>query len=168
MMKKYLLALNHGYYFWATSIYVGLLWSLHFIFSSSWENVRPDQAAQQFMMPVDSATRFFTVVVPPMLLSGLILLVVEWKTRQRNKAIAAYACLWSMMVVGGYMIRPINEWVTEQLQQGSLQADALRMHLQDWMFYNDVRMIIMTTLWLILLWYFYSKNNLLDSLVEKE
>lgn len=157
-MKQFLLAINHGYYFWGTSVYVGLLWSLHFIFYPSWGSITPESVQAHFMGPVNSATAFFTFVVPPMLFAGLVMIWSEWRSNMRVVAIAAYASLLSMMVVGYWLIRPINETIAQTIFDKNLLPGPLKEQLVDWMFYNDMRLVIMTIMWLILLFYFYKRK----------
>lgn len=166
-MKNRLLAVNHGYYFWGTSIYVGLLWSLHFIFYPSWNSITPASVQDHFMVPVNAATAFFTVVVPIMLVAGAVMIYCEWRTRQRWVAVLAYASLLLMMVVGGFLIRPINERIAAQIEAGTLDASALSALLGDWMLYNDLRLVIMTAMWLVLLYYFFKKNDLINTLAKE-
>ena len=158
-MKNLLLALNHAYYFWGTSIYIGLLWALHFIFYPGWNAIGPETVAAHFMVPVDAATAFFTIVVPPMLLAGIVLIWAEWRTPQRCVTMLAYGLFWSMMGVGGYLIRPINESIAAAIKNNTLDAVTLTRQLKDWMFYNDLRMVIMTIMWCLLFYYFYNRNN---------
>lgn len=160
-MKNKFIALSHGYYFWGTSIYVGLLWSLHFIFYPSWTSISTESVEAHFLVPVNAATDFFTIIVPGMLLTGLIMVYAEWKTKQRWTALLAYGCLMVMMLVGYFLIRPVNESITESIAAGTLQTDALSNQLGDWMCYNDLRGVIMTTMWLIILFYYSSKAGLL-------
>ncbi|MCF6280788.1 MAG: DUF1772 domain-containing protein [Candidatus Polarisedimenticolaceae bacterium] len=165
-MKNRLLAVNHGYYFWGTSIYVGLLWSLHFIFYPSWASITPASVQGHFMVPVNAATDFFTIVVPLMLIAGLVMVYMEWQTKQRWPAILAYASLLLMMMVGYFLIRPINESIMANIETSTLQAAALKSQLESWMFYNDLRALIMTAMWLIILYYFFSKGDLLEKLSD--
>jgi len=165
-MKSRLLAINHGYYFFGTSIYVGLLWSLHFIFYPSWSSITPESIQAHFMVPINAATDFFTILVPIMLLAGLVMLYMEWQTKQKWPAILAYACLLLMMVVGYFLIRPINEEIAANIEASTLHAATLKDQLASWMFYNDLRAVIMTTMWLIILYYFFSKGDLTNKLTN--
>jgi hypothetical protein len=162
-MKRLLLAINHGYYFWGTSIYVGLLWSLHFIFYPSWQSITPEAVEAHFMVPVNAATAFFSIVVPLMLFAGLVMICVEWKNGKRITAISAYASLLLMMCVGYFLIRPVNEAIAKGIEENTLLATSLSAQLSDWMLYNDMRLVIMTLMWLILLYYFFNKSPLSSS-----
>lgn len=160
--KGKLLALNHTYYFWGTSVYVGLLWSLHFIFYPSWSSMTPEAIPGHFMVPVNAATAFFTVVVPIMLFAGLVLIVAEWKTQQRWIAILAFALLLTMMVVGYFLIGPVNNTIAAAIVENTLEPVLLASQLKSWMLYNDMRCVIMTAMWLTLVYYFISKGELLE------
>jgi uncharacterized membrane protein len=167
-MKNRLLAINHGYYFFGTSIYVGLLWSLHFIFYPSWSSITPESIQAHFMVPINAATDFFTILVPIMLLAGLVMIYMEWQTKQKWPAILAYASLLLMMmvVVGYFLIRPINEEIVANIEASTLQATVLKGLLDSWMFYNDLRAVIMTSMWLIILYYFFSKGDITSKLTN--
>ncbi len=165
-MKNILLAVNHGYYFWSTSIYMGMLWSLHFIFYPSWKEFTIESLSGHFLAPIQEATTFFTFIVPVMMLSGLVMIYFEWKTKLRLIALLVYACLLAMLVVGYFLIGPVNEFIVEGLENGTLLLPVLNEKLMDWMHYNDMRMVLMTIMWLILLYYFYKKNSLLHALSQ--
>lgn len=160
--KNKLLALNHTYYFWGTSVYVGLLWSLHFIFYPSWKSMTPEAMPDHFMVPVNAATAFFTWVVPLMLLTGAILIYAEWKTKQRWITVLSYCALLLMMVVGYFLIAPVNESIASGIANANLDPVKLDDQLQSWMLYNDMRGVIMTAMWLIIVYYFISKGDLLE------
>jgi hypothetical protein len=166
-IKNNLLALNHTYYFWGTSVYVGLLWSLHFIFYPSWKSMTPEALPDHFMVPVNAATAFFTYVVPLMLLTGAILIYAEWKTKQRWICILSYAALLLMMVVGYFLIAPVNESIAAGIASANLDPLKLEGQLENWMLFNDMRCVIMTTMWLIIVYYFISKGNLLEKFSTK-
>lgn len=161
VLNNKLLALSHTYYFWGTSVYVGLLWSLHFIFYPSWTSMTPAAIGDHFLVPVNAATAFFTWVVPPMLATGALLIYCEWKTPQRWIAIVAYGLLLLMMVVGYFLIAPVNDSIANSMQTGTLEANRLAELLQKWMLYNDLRGVLMTAMWLVLVSYFISKGELL-------
>ena len=168
-IKNKLLALNHTYYFWGTSVYVGLLWSLHFIFYPSWESMTPEALPEHFMVPVNAATDFFTYVVPVMLLTGAILIYTEWKTEQRWISVLSYVALLVMMMVGYFLIAPVNESIASGIANANLDPEILEHQLKSWMLYNDIRGVIMTSMWLIIVYYFISKGNLLEKFsIESE
>src|SRR4051812_9976557 len=66
MMKSFLLALNHGYLFFGTTLYVGVLWAMRFFWYPSWNEITLADVAVHFVGPTSRATTFFTIVVPLM------------------------------------------------------------------------------------------------------
>ena len=118
----------------------------------------PEALAVHFMVPVNAATAFFTYVVPLMLLTGAILIYSEWTTKQRTICILSYAALLLMMVVGYFLIAPVNE----SIAGANLDPLELEEQLKSWMLFNDIRCVIMTAMWLIIVYYFISKGNLLE------
>jgi uncharacterized membrane protein len=80
----------------------------------------------------------------------------EWKGKLRWAAIASLLCLIGSTWVGQLYIIPINKimakTVTDQVQLTSL--------LERWMSLNDIRWILQTIMWLILMYYFIAKGKL--------
>ena len=155
-MRPYLLALNHGYYFFGTTIYVGVLWALRFFWYPSWEVMSVENVQDHFILPTSAATRFFTVVVPLMFLAGAVMTWAEWKTPQRWLAVLALACIIGATLVGQLLIIPVNETIA-----AGVTPDVITGLFQQWMLYNDIRWVIMTVMWLTLLAYFIRKGDLL-------
>lgn len=122
----------------------------------------PEALQDHFMVPVNAATEFFTYVVPLMLLTGAILIYAEWKTKQRLISILSYAALLLMMMVGYFLIAPVNESIASGIANANLDPVKLASQLKSWMLYNDMRGVIMTSMWLIIVYYFISKGNLLE------
>lgn len=159
-MKAIALAINHAYLFFGTTIYVGVLWALHFFWYPSWEVMSVANVQDHFILPTSAATAFFTIVVPLMLLANVIMIVTEWKTTYRWHAILALLCILGATYVGQVHIIPINETIAA----GVADDATLLPLLQDWMMLNDIRWIIMTIMWLTLMVYFIGKGNLLKKL----
>ncbi len=161
-MKRILLALNHGYLFFGTTLYVGVLWALHFFWFPSWQHLAVDNYYDQFIPQTSTATRFFTIVVPLMLLTGAIMVWQEWSTRFRWYPIAALACLGTATIVGTLRIIPVNKilagHITDQEQLTAL--------LRRWMSLNDIRWVLLTLMWLVLMTYFFRRGDTLDAIGE--
>ncbi len=155
-MRASLLALNHGYYFFGTTIYVGVLWALHFFWYPSWEVMTVENVQDHFILPTSAATAFFTVVVPLMFLAGAVMIWAEWKTPQRWLAVLALACIIGATLVGQLLIIPVNKTIA-----AGVTPDVITGLFQKWMLYNDIRWVIMTVMWLTLLIYFIRKGDLL-------
>jgi hypothetical protein len=97
-----------------------------------------------------------------MLLTGAILIYAERKTKQRWICILSYGALLLMMVVGYFLIAPVNESIADGIASANLDPVKLEDQLESWMLYNDMRCVIMTVMWLIIVYYFISKGNLLE------
>lgn len=159
-MKQFLLAFNHAYIFFGATLYVGVLWALHFFWFPGWAKLKVDNYYDQFIPQTTIATQFFTIVVPLMFLALAVMIVSEWKTRLRWVSIAALLCLGLATYVGQFHIIPINKI----LAKGIVDQAKLSELLQQWMFLNDIRWVLLTLMWLIMMYYFIVKGNLLQAL----
>lgn len=159
-MKKILLVINHVYLAFGTTVYVGVLWALHFFWYPSWEVMTADVVQDHFILPTSAATRFFTVVVPLMFLTSVIMIVTEWKTKMRWAAIVGLLGVSGASYVGQVHIIPINRIIAAGVASQAELTDLL----QRWMVLNDIRWIIMTIMWLAVMYYFVAKGSLLDAL----
>jgi hypothetical protein len=159
-MKQLLLVINHAYIFFGATLYVGVLWALHFFWFPGWTTLTVDNYYDRFIPPTTIATQFFTIVVPLMFLALVVMIVTEWKTRFRWVAIAALLCLGLATYVGQLHIIPINKI----LATGIAEQSQLSELLQQWMFLNDIRWVLLTLMWLIMMYYFTAKGNLLQAL----
>jgi hypothetical protein len=160
-MKAILLALNHACLFFGATLYCGVLWALHFFWFPTWTHLTVANYHDQFVPETLAATAFFTIVVPIMLFCGLVMIVSEWRRGKfRWIAIAASACLIAATWVGQGYIIPVNKiidaGVTDQAQLTTL--------LEKWMSLNDVRWVLLTLMWLVMMFYFVAKGNLLEAL----
>jgi glucan phosphoethanolaminetransferase (alkaline phosphatase superfamily) len=162
MMRK-LLVINHAYIFFGTALYVGVLWALHFFWFPSWTRMTVSNYYGEFIPPTDAATRFFTIVVPLMFVALAVMVVSEWRTRFRWVAVGALACLAAATYVGTQYIIPVNKIlkgrITDQAQLTQL--------LQRWMELNDIRWVLITIMWLLLMYYFVARGNLLQALARR-
>lgn len=157
-MKKILLTINHVYLFFGTTVYVGVLWGLHFFWYPSWKTIKLENVHDHFIIPTSEATEFFTIVVPLMFLANIIMIVKEWNTKFRWSSILALLCISGATYVGQIHIIPINETINA----GVDSMATLRDLFQDWMFLNDLRWVIMTIMWLTLIYYFVDKGDLME------
>ncbi len=162
-MKAILLILNHVYLFFGATLYCGVLWSLHYFWFPTWSTLNVDNYYDQFIPQTDAATKFFTIVVPVMFLAGIVMMVTEWKTRQRWVAILASACIVAATLVGTMLSIPVNKILKTHITDQAVLTDLL----QKWMQYNDIRMALLTLMWLTIMYYFISKGNLVAVLGGK-
>ncbi len=159
MTRGLLLAINNTYLFFGTTVYVGVLWALHFFWYPSWEVMNPGNVQDHFILPTSAATDFFTIVVPLMFITNAILIVYERKTRLVWLAVLALLGITVSTVVGQALIIPINESIAAGLSDPA----ELSRRLRRWMFLNDVRWIAMTIMWLALMGYFIARGRLIHA-----
>lgn len=157
-MKKTLLVLNHSFLMFGVTVYVGVLWALHYFWYPSWEVMTVDVVQDHFINPTGAATEFFWIVVPIMFLNNTVLIWKEWKHQMRWAAIFAMLCLIGASYVGQSHIIPVND----EIAKGMLNAAELSEKLEHWMYLNDIRWIIMSLMWICMMYYFFSKGNLTE------
>ncbi len=95
---NWLLLLNALYFLFGATMYVGTMWVLKFFLYPTWESLDRGNVDMHFGIPTRQATKFFTVVVPPMFISGIILVWSEWGT---VRLIPAVLCLAGIIVLTG-------------------------------------------------------------------
>ena len=156
-MRAKLLLIGHSYIFLIASLYVGLFTSLHFFWFPTFESLTVDNYYEHIMVQTTNATRFFFVVIPPMILAIFVMLWSEWKTRFRWVPIAWIIGLGVPIWVQQGPIEAVNAvlgtHVTDQAQLETL--------LQRWMMLNHVRWAILAVMWGITLYYFVAKGRLM-------
>jgi hypothetical protein len=163
-MKGALLIINHAYLLFGATIYVGVLWALHFFWYPSWEVMNLSNVHDHFLLPIDKASEFFWVVVPLMFLANAVMIYTERRSRELWLALLAFACIGAASYVGQRLIFPVNDII----RAGVPTQEALTPLFKRWMHLNDVRMFLMTVMWLALVGYFVSKGNLLRTLSEPQ
>lgn len=152
-MKKWLMGLNNGYSMFGATMYAGVLWSLRFFFYPSWREFKVDNYYPHFIPQTDRATKFFTVVVPLMYLTLTVQAIAEWKGRFRWVPFAGLLGLTGSTWVGQAKIIPINK----TLAKGVTDQTELEGYFRNWMRLNDMRFVMMTATWLVLMWYFIAR-----------
>lgn len=80
-MREILLLINALYFLFGATMYMGTMWVLRFFLYPTWRVLTPENVDDHFGVPTTLATRFFTFVVPPMFLSGIVLV---WSERGRG------------------------------------------------------------------------------------
>jgi Domain of unknown function (DUF1772) len=155
-MKGKLLATTYLAALFVTTIYVGLMWSLHFFWFPSWQEVASTDFRNHFEVPVREATRFFTYLVPIQLLSLGILAWIEFRGRFRWLTLSSFIIMSATHVLAIILIFPINR----KLSAVGTPELEVRSGLQQWMMYNDGRGFLATTVWFLLLVYILKKGDL--------
>jgi hypothetical protein len=159
-MKGYLLALNHAYLFFGTTLYVGVLWAMRFFWYPSWSQITLADVGVHFNGPTSRATAFFTIVVPLMFLTNLVFIVTERKSPTLVFAVIALLCVGGSTFVGQLYIIPVNHLINAGLPSQADLTDKLR----QWMAYNTIRFWLMTVMWLAMVAYFIVKGYLVQVL----
>jgi hypothetical protein len=157
-MKSYLLAINHAYLFFGTTLYVGVLWAMRFFWYPSWDQITLADVPVHFVGPTSRATSFFTIVVPLMFLTNIVFIISERKSPTVILAILCGICIGAATYVGQRYIIPVNHEIGAGL---ATQAE-LHAKLGDWMDYNTIRFWLLTPMWLFMMIYFVVKGHLLD------
>ena len=152
-MKSKWMVLNNAYIFFGDSLYAGVLWALRFFWYPTWRVYTADNYYDHFIPPTQAATRFFTFVVPVMFLCNVIMVWKEWKTGMRWIAVGSLACLSGATYVGQAHIIPINKILAGHVTDQARVTELFR----QWMFLNDIRWVIMTLAWVLMMYYFGSK-----------
>ncbi len=152
-MKSVWMVINNAYVFFGTTLYVGVLWALHFFWYPTWSVYNAANYYDHFIPPTLAATKFFTIVVPIMFLTHVIMVWKEWRTSMRWVAMVPLLCLAAASYVGQMHIIPINKIL------GTRVTDPARVSelLQQWMQLNDIRWVLMTASWVVLMYYFGAK-----------
>lgn len=160
-LKKALLTINHAYIFFMSSVYLGLFWALHFFFFPTYGNLRPDNYYDQIIVQTETATKFFFVVIPPMIFAIIVMLVTEWRTRFRWVPIAWVFGLGIPIYIQQGLIEPVNKL----LKAGVTDPAQLHELLDRWTMLNNWRWAILTVMWLITMYYFIAKGNLWNTIL---
>lgn len=159
-MRPLILIVNHAYLFFGATLYVGVLWALRFFWYPSWDTMTLADVTNHFVGPTSAATKFFTIVVPLMFLTNLVLVITERKQLPTLvPAIVAFLCIGTATYVGTMLIIPTNKEIA--VATTDAQLDVL---LQRWMDLNDIRFVLLTLMWLAMLQYFVAKGRLLNAL----
>ena len=59
--KTILIGVNHTFLMFGTTVYMGVLWALHYFWYPSWEVMDVENVQDHFILPTSAATDFFTI-----------------------------------------------------------------------------------------------------------
>lgn len=161
-MKPLFLTLNLIFVWFGTTLYAGVLWSLHFFWFPSWRHLRVATYYEQFVPQTTTATKYFTVVVPIMFLALIILTIHEWSTRLKWLTIAMFMSLAGATFFGTMRIIPINK----QLKAGVTDQAQLDQMLGRWIDLNEMRFYLLTLMWFFLVIYVLRKGNIARAMYQ--
>ncbi|TDW96750.1 anthrone oxygenase family protein [Dinghuibacter silviterrae] len=144
-----------GFSFFTASIYMGVMWALHFFWYPSWQYLNLGSVQDAFVGPTSRATSFFTILVPIMMVCCIILIITEWKKPTAWTTWVMTAGILGATLVGQLLIIPINKTVAA----GVADQQTLTTLLERWMMLNNVRMAITTVMWLGCLFFCLVRKN---------
>src|SRR5882672_3418038 len=125
-----------------SSIYMGLLISLHFVWYPGWTTITIQSLEENFNRPVKEAVRIFKPLVIVMDICSLALVLFENGKIRR----VLYFCLIGLAVLFTLLsvmyVLPLNEELASLTNE-----DLLKEKLLLWMRYNDYRMIVISLTW---------------------
>lgn len=159
-MRPYLLAINHAYIFFCVSLYLGLFWSLNFFWFPTYRELQVGNYVDQIIPQTTAATRFFVVVISIMAVAIGVMLVTEWKTRFRWVPLLWVPALGGTVLVQQLLIEPVNDALAAGVTD---QAELLTL-LEKWMLLNQVRGVVLTIMWVVMMVYFIQKGDLIEKL----
>src|SRR5690606_40048449 len=152
--KKTLIDINNAYIFFCASIYLGFFWSLHFFWFPNYPDTLTVSNYYDAIIPqTTTATQFFFITIPIMSLAIVVMLVTEWKSKLRWVPLAWIPGLLIPVIVQQAFIEDVNN----QLIAGVTDEALLQELLQEWMFLNDIRWVILTLMWGITMYFFIAK-----------
>lgn len=157
-MIAWLLLVNVLYFLFGATMYVGTMWVLKLFLYPTWRSLSRDTVGMHFGTPTLLATRFFTIIVPIMFVSGIVLIVTERHSRLLILTILCLLGIGFLTFVGQVFIIPINK----RIRAGSYASETeLREMLIKWMKLNDLRFYGSTATWLLIIAYISAKGDLL-------
>lgn len=162
-MKNFFLTINLAYYLFGCTMYIGTMWVLKFFWYPAWEIMTIDTVQDYFIIPTDHATSFFTVIVPLMFISGIIMLVTEFRKKLFWVVLIAFLGISASTFVGWIYIIPINETI----KAGVADNVQLKELLREWMHLNNIRWITVTIMWAATVYYIFAKGKILSAFNTK-
>lgn len=153
-LKKTLLDLNNAYIFFCSSVYLGMFWSLHFFWFPHYPHTLTINNYYDAIIPqTTTATKYFFVTIPIMSVALIIMLISEWKNKLKWVPIAWIPGLLVPVIVQQKYIEAIND----KFKAGITDPVQLQQLLQQWMYLNNVRWVILSIMWGITMYYFIAK-----------
>lgn len=149
-LKRNLLILNNAVLFLCTSIYLGTGWSLVLFSFPIAPQLTVNNYYLQFVPQVTLATRFFTYMTTLMILSAIVMTIAEWKTVLRWVPLIVLVGVVAATGLTIVFILPLND----VMSKGITDPVQLTNTLNEWMFLNQIRVVLWTIQWLSMMIYF--------------
>lgn len=149
-----LVDINNAYIFFCSSIYLGMFWSLHLFWFPNYPSTLTLENYYDAIIPQTTlATKFFFVTIPIMAVAIVVMLITEWKTHLRWVPILWILGLLAPVIVQQAYIEAVNN----EFSAGVTSEARLQELLQEWMYLNDVRWIILSIMWGVTMYFFIAK-----------
>lgn len=155
-MKQTLIDISNAYIFFCASLYVGLFWSLHFFWFPHYPStLNLDNYYDAIIPQTTTATKFFFITIPIMAAAIVVMIITEWKTKYRWVALLWIAGLFGPVIIQQVFIEKVND----AFIAGVTSMDTLQSLLKEWMFLNDLRGVILTIMWCLMMYFFIAKSR---------
>ncbi len=141
---------NHALLFACASMYFGTGWSLVLFSFPIAPELTVENYYMQFVPQVEAATAFFTYMTVVMLVTSVVMIVAEWRTRLVWVPVVVLTAIILATAVTMIFIFPYNQ----AMSSGITDPDVLTGTLDRWMSLNRVRVGFWTVQWLSLMTYF--------------
>jgi hypothetical protein len=139
--------------FAAVSIYFGTGWSTAIFQFPVMKQLTPDNYYLHFIPQIDAATSFFTFLVTLMSITGVIMIVGEWRTRYRWVPIAVLLLVLGATSLTWFVIFPVNDI----LRQGVRDQAHLDEVMARWKLLTWVRVALWSSEWAAMMYYFAAR-----------
>lgn len=153
MNKKLLCIVNNALLFMAVSIYFGTGWSTAIFEFPVMKLLDVDNYYLHFIPQIDAATNFFTALVTLMIVTGLIMLKCEWRTRFRWVPLTVLLLVVGATCLTYFVVFPVNDL----LRAGVEDQETLVELMARWKLLTQVRVAVWSLEWLAMIYYFGSK-----------
>ena len=151
-MKQKLYVLCTSLLFMAVSIYFGTGWSTAIFQFPVMPMLTVQNYYLHFIPQIDAATNFFTGLVTLMGITGVVMMIGEWRTRFRWIPILILLAVGAATALTWFVVFPVNDvlraGVTSQAQLMDLVAR--------WKQLTLARVAIWSFEWALMMWYFAS------------
>jgi hypothetical protein len=152
--KQTVVDVSNAYIFFCASIYLGMFWSLHFFWFPNYPSTLNLSNYYDAIIPQTTlATKFFFITIPIMVVALVIMLISEWKTKFMWVPLAWIPGLFTPVIIQQAFIEKIND----EFSAGVSDEARLQVLLDDWMYLNDLRWIILTIMWGVTMYFFIAK-----------
>ena len=153
--RQLLLTFNKLLLLSSIAMYFGTGWSLVLFSFPTAHELTPANYYSHFVPQVTAATNFFRVMTMVMIVSCIILIIEEWRTRLKWYGVGILLAVVVATALTILYIFPYNR----AMAAGITSATELTEVLRKWMRLNIIRVLLWTVQWLLALAYFVALVN---------